>query len=213
MSQHNPKVDAYIAKAPEYAQPILTRIRTLFHRACPEITEEMKWNAPHFTHHGLVAGMVAFKQHIRFGFWKGKLLAASDPAFAEMGDSDMSAGKFSKVAELPSDRKLTAMIKAAVKFNAEAAASKSTPAKKSAKAAAKKKKVARTVTVPPDLRAALSKNKKAQATFDAFSYSHKKEYVEWINEAKRDETRQRRLAQAITWLSEGKSRNWKYTNC
>ena len=67
------------------------------------------------------------------------------------------------------------------------------------------------MTPPPDLAAALKKNAQARATFDGFSPSHKKEYIEWIVEAKRDETRQRRLSQAIEMLAEGKTRNWKYS--
>ena len=66
------------------------------------------------------------------------------------------------------------------------------------------------VQVPDYFLAALKKNKKALATFEAFSPSHRREYVAWVVEAKQEATRQKRLAQAVEWLAEGKSRNWKY---
>lgn len=211
MPKRNPEVDAYIASAPAYAQPVLTHIRTLFHKAFPDIAEEMKWNAPHFTHQGIVAGMAAFKAHIRFGFWKGKLLAESHADFKGMKVADMSVAKIESLADLPADRELVAMIKAAVAFNIETVTNrpKSRPAKVR-QPAQPKRQVKREIQLPPDLRAALGKNKAARATFAKFSYSHQREYIEWITEAKREETRTKRLAQTIEWLSEGKPRNWKY---
>jgi uncharacterized protein YdeI (YjbR/CyaY-like superfamily) len=213
MKNANPHVDAYIARSPAYARPILTRIRRLFHQAFPAIEEAMKWNAPHFMHHGIVGGMAAFKQHVRFGFWKGKLLADRNGDFAVMGDTEMSASKITSLADLPSDRLLIAMIREAVKLNAQTADERANAPRKSRSTGAKVRKIKREVVVPADLRAALAANKAARATFEVFSYSHKKEYVEWITEAKREETRTKRLGQTIEWLSEGKPRNWKYMNC
>jgi hypothetical protein len=70
--------------------------------------------------------------------------------------------------------------------------------------------VKKPVKVHPELKTALAKNRKARETFEGFSPSHRREYVEWIAEAKGDDTRKRRIATAIEWLSEGKPRNWKY---
>jgi uncharacterized protein YdeI (YjbR/CyaY-like superfamily) len=64
--------------------------------------------------------------------------------------------------------------------------------------------------VPQDLKSALARNAKARAAFEGFSPSHRREYVEWIEDAKRDDTRRKRLATAIEWMGEGKPRNWKY---
>ncbi|MGH8173048.1 MAG: YdeI/OmpD-associated family protein, partial [Rhodanobacteraceae bacterium] len=140
----------------------------------------------------------AFKQHCAFGFWKGKLVVdLSDEAMGQFGC-------IAKVSDLPSKRALTAYVRKAMALND--AGVKSPTRTKSAKAKPPTK-------VPDDLAALLKKNKKARATFEAFSPSHRREYVEWITEAKREETRAKRLATAIEWLAEGKSRNWKYANC
>jgi hypothetical protein len=216
MKNRNPQVDAYIAKSADFAQPILTKARNLFHKACPDIEEAMKWSVPHFVHDGIVGAMAAFKQHVSVSFWKGKQLAARNRAFNIFGDSRMCALKVTKPADLPPDKLFIDLIKEAVKLNEEdtatqAAAAKARTRAGSAKAkSASAKNVQRTVNVPTYFRAALKENPMAKAVFDAFSYSHKKEYVEWITEAKREETRNKRMQQALAWMAEGKPRNWKY---
>jgi uncharacterized protein YdeI (YjbR/CyaY-like superfamily) len=194
----NPAVDAYIRQAAPFARPILTKVRALFRRACPDVEETMKWGFPHFEYRGVVGSMAAFKQHATFGLWKASLLPDPHGLFAG-GDSTMGRAKFADVSELPPDGVLVESIRAAVALNEQGV--------KVAKPKREKKPEA---DVPADLRAALRKNKKAQATFDGFSPSHRREYVEWITEAKQEATRQRRVAQAVEWLAEGKSRHWKY---
>lgn len=198
----NPAVDAYIAKSAAFARPILTRVRGLMHRACPQIEETIKWGVPHFEHRGVVASMAAFKQHASFGFWKQKLM--QDPArlFPVAGDSSMGGRKFRSVDELPSDAVLLRYIKAAVALNEQGI--------KLPNAGRKKKPPPK---LPADLAAALRRNAKARATYDAFPPSHKREYVEWITEAKQEATRLKRLATAIEWMAQGKSRHWKYQDC
>jgi uncharacterized protein YdeI (YjbR/CyaY-like superfamily) len=198
----NPAVDAYIAKSAAFARPILTRVRGLMHKACPRIEETIKWGVPHFEYQGVVASMAAFKQHASVGFWKQKLM--DDPAglFPAAGESSMGGRKFRSADELPSDVVLLRYIKTAVALN-EAGV-------KVLKAARPKKPPPK---LPADLAAALKKNPKAKATYDAFPPSHQREYVEWITEAKQEATRQRRLATAVEWMAQGKSRNWKYENC
>lgn len=198
----NPAVDAYIAKSADFARPILKRVRAAMHKACPQIEETIKWGVPHFEHQGVVASMAAFKQHASFGFWKQKLM--EDPAglFPAAGESSMGGRKFRSADELPSDAVLLRYTRAAVALN-EAGV-------KVPKAAKPKKPPPK---LPADLAAALKKNPKARATYDTFPPSHKREYVEWITEAKQEATRQRRLATAVAWMAQGKSRNWKYESC
>jgi uncharacterized protein YdeI (YjbR/CyaY-like superfamily) len=200
MKNFSPEVDAYIARSADFAKPILERLRRLFHEACPEIEETMKWSFPHFEYRGIVAGMAAFKQHASFGFWKSKLM--SDPAKLFGGDcnSPLSINGIKDVSQLPSDKVLLGYIREAVALNEKGV--KLPPRKKTKKPAK--------VEVPADLDAALRKNKKALATFEAFSPSHKREYIEWITEAKQEATRLKRLETAIEWMAEGKPRNWKY---
>jgi uncharacterized protein YdeI (YjbR/CyaY-like superfamily) len=195
----NPAVDAYVRKAAPFARPILTRVRALFRRACPDIEETMKWSFPHFEYRGVVGSMAAFKQHTTFGLWKASLLPDPHGLFAGGADSSMGRVRFADVSELPPDAVLVAYIRAAVALNEQGV--------KVAKPRREKRPEAE---VPADLRAALQKNKKARATFDGFSPSHRREYVEWITEAKQEATRQKRVAQAVEWLAEGKSRHWKY---
>jgi uncharacterized protein YdeI (YjbR/CyaY-like superfamily) len=193
------EVDAYIAKAPEFARPILTRIRRAVHRASPQITETIKWGAPHFECSGLLACMAAFRKHVSFGFWKGKLLRDPEGLFA--GDRSSMAGmRVESLADLPPDRVLVAYTKEAVRLNQEGVKlqrpSRSGPAKEA--------------PVPRDLQAALRTDARALAAWQAFPPSHRKEYVHWVLEAKKAETRARRIATTLEWVREGKGRNWKY---
>ena len=189
----SPAVDAYIAKTAAFARPILSKLRALIHQACPQIEETMKWSAPFFVYKGVVAYSPAFKQHVRFGFWKHKLLDV--PA-------SMAGKKFQSLADLPPDAVLIRCIKAAVALNEKGAKLPRAPRKKRPPPKA-----------PADLLAAFRKNAKAKAAFVSFTSSQQREYVDWITEAKREETRRRRLAQAIQWMSEGKTRRWKYQDC
>lgn len=199
MKNLSPQVDDYIAKAPEYARPILKKIRKLFHQACPEIEETMKWSFPHFEYRGVVGSMAAFKQHVGFGFWKGKLLNDPHGLFKDVSSMTMGEFKVSDPAELPADKVLLETIREAVALN-----------ENGIKLPRKRTTVMKELEVPDYFLAALKQNKKALTTFEAFSYSKKKDYVEWITEAKQDATREKRMATALEWLAEGKDRNWKY---
>jgi uncharacterized protein YdeI (YjbR/CyaY-like superfamily) len=193
MSARDPRVDAYIARSAAFAQPILSRLRDLVHEACPEVEETLKWGAPSFMHAGgILCFMAAFKQHASFGFWKHALVLGEDVPREGMG----SLGKLTRLDDLPPKKQLLAWIR-------------KTPAVR--KAGRPKPQP----DVPPELAAALAmrKHARARAVFEAFPPGHRREYIEWIAEAKREETRARRLAQALEWMSEGKPRNWKYMRC
>ena len=196
MAKRDRRIDAYIAKAAPFAQPILQHLRDVVHEACPGVEETMKWSTPHFLHKGMLCGMAAFKAHVAFGFWKGALVLGSDGKDkAAMGQF----GRLTKLDDLPSDRTLKSLVKKAMKLN-EAGEKLPRPPKHPKPP----------VVAPDDLAAALKRNKKAQATYDGFPTSHKREYVDWITEARRPETRKRRLASAIEWMAQGKSHNWRY---
>jgi uncharacterized protein YdeI (YjbR/CyaY-like superfamily) len=190
------RVDQYIAKAADFAKPILRHIREVVHAACPDVEETMKWSFPHFDYHGeMMCGMAAFKAHCSFGFWKARLVLDGPGGADAMGQF----GKITSLEDLPSDRELTRYVKKAARLNEDGI-------KVARKPAAPKKPLA----VPPEFAAALKKAATARKAFDAFSPSHRREYLEWIIEAKSDATRQKRIATAIEWLAQGKSRNWKY---
>jgi hypothetical protein len=193
----DPRIDAYIAAAPAFAQPILTYLRESIHEACPDVVETMKWSRPHFEHNGLLCGMAAFKAHCAFGFWKGALMFSH----AEAQDGMNHFGKIATLADLPPKEELMAHVRTAVKLNAEGAA----PVRARA--------VKPPLEVPDFFKAALAANAAGEKTFNAGSTSFKREYVEWITEAKTEATRDKRMAQAVEWLAEGKARNWKYQNC
>jgi uncharacterized protein YdeI (YjbR/CyaY-like superfamily) len=196
MGKRDPRVDAYIAKAAPFAQPILVDLRETVHAACPEVEEAMKWSFPHFMYKGMLCSMASFKQHAAFGFWKGSLVTGGPRSADAMGHF----GRIAKRSDLPSKRDLTALIKKAAALNEAGVKEPRAPRKPAPK----------TVNVPPVLAAALKKSAQARAGFEALSPSHRREYIEWITEAKSEETRKRRLEQAIAWMAEGKSRNWKY---
>jgi uncharacterized protein YdeI (YjbR/CyaY-like superfamily) len=195
------KVDAYIAKSAPFAQPILSELRARVHKACPQVEEGIKWGMPSFQYKGkILCGMAAFKQHASFGFWRREVAAGTtDKEHDAMGQF----GKLTDVKQLPTKTEFTRMVKAAMAL-IDSNAPTTVATKKHPRAA---------LAMPDDFQAALRKHTAAQKTFDAFSPSHRREYIEWIVEAKRDETRARRIAQAVEWLAEGKSRNWKYQNC
>lgn len=201
MARRDPRIDAYIVKSAEFARPILTHLREMVHAACPQVEETLKWSAPAFMYQGkILCSMAAFKQHAAFGFWRGAQVVEHDPKAAEaMGQF----GRITTLADLPGKAEFTRYAGRAMKLIDEGV--KPPPTKTG--------KPKPPPTPPADLAAALKKNKQAQVTFDAFPPSQRREYVEWITDAKRDETRQKRLAQAIEWLSEGKPRHWKYMNC
>lgn len=196
MPSRDPRVDAYIEKSAPFARPILTHLRDVIHAACPDVEETIKWGMPHFLHHGMLAGMASFKQHVSFGFWKGRLVVG-DAASAR--DAMGQFGRITSLDDLPSKRVLTGHVRKAMRLNEEGVSAPRTARTGKPEPA-----------VPPELAAALSRNGAARATFEKFPPSHRREYVEWIAEAKRAETRARRVAQAVEWLAEGKQRNWKY---
>jgi len=201
MGNKDPRVDAYIARSAGFARPILVHLRTLVHAACPEVEETLKWSSPHFMYKGMLCGMAAFKEHCAFGFWKEKLLRDRLEGLAVADRSAMGQfGRIAAISDLPDERTLLSLVREAVALN-----------DRGIKAPARSRlKGNRRLKVPDYFAGALRRNRKALATFEQFSATNKREYVDWVVEAKGEETRQRRLDTAITWMAEGKIRNWKY---
>jgi hypothetical protein len=198
MGSRDPRVDAYIANAAPFARPVLTRIRSAVHKGCPDVQETMKWSFPHFDYKGMLCGMAAFKEHCTFGFWKASLLTGA--GVPEKGTDAMGQfGRITSLDDLPSEKELVALVRQAARLNDEGVKVMRTP--KAPKPMPK---------APPAFLKALRANTRAKGTYDAFSPSHRREYLEWITEAKTDATRDKRIASTIEWLAEGKSRNWKY---
>ena len=192
MAKIDARVDAYIEQAADFARPILSEIRARVHEACPACEETMKWSSPSFQYKGMLCGMGAFKAHCMFGFWKAELVVGGSNPHARFRH-------LTSVADLPPRKEMAALIHKAMALNDGGVVVTRAPREK--KAAAR---------VPTDLTNALKKNNNARIAFAAFSPSHKREYVEWITEAKREATRQQRIQAAVKWIAEGKSRNWKY---
>jgi uncharacterized protein YdeI (YjbR/CyaY-like superfamily) len=200
MAKKDPRIDAYIAKAQPFARPILKHIRKLVHEACPNVQETIKWGMPSFDYKGPYFSMAAFKQHAVFGFWKAALM--SDPVLMDNAQSESAmghSGRITSLKDLPSDKKMIAYLEEAMELN-----------DKDIKLPRPKREPKGEVVVPPIVTNALKKNKKSREIFEKFSPSHKREYIEWITEAKTEATRDKRLATALEWISEGKPRNWKY---
>ena len=201
MPTTDPRIDAYIKKSAPFAQPILHHLRKLVHKACPQAEETMKWSFPHFDYKGeMLCSMAAFKQHCVFGFWKASLM--KDPMLMQNAKSETAMGHLGRITslkDLPSDKQMVAYIKEAMKLNDEGI-----------KVKKEKPTVKKELPTPPDLLAALKKNKKAWAVYEKFPPSHKKEYIQWVEDAKREETRSNRIQQTVEWVAEGKQRNWKY---
>ena len=205
----NPRVDEYIAKSAPFAQPVLTHVRARIHQACPDVVEEIKWGRPFFLHGGtILCNVSAFREHCSFGFWGaeiGKVLR-EDGVLQEGGMG--SLGRIASVKDLPAGKKLLTYLKQAAALidygHGETVMAVSRRVVKAPKEA---------VETRPELMAALKKNRAASKVFEVFSPSCKREYVDWIADATRPETRDRRIAQAVEWIAEGKQRNWKYQGC
>jgi uncharacterized protein YdeI (YjbR/CyaY-like superfamily) len=202
----NPKVDAYIAKAQPFAQPILKHLRRVVHKGCPAVVETIKWSRPFFEYGGAILGnMSAFKAHCSFGFWGQEMSAVLDKAHVVRDGAMGSLGRIMRVEDLPPEAEMVGWIRQA----AESVDSGQHVSPIAARQRVVKPPKA-ALKVPLELAAVLKKNKKASATFEAFSPSCRREYIEWIVEAKRPETRDKRIEQALEWMAEGKQRNWKY---
>ena len=194
MGKKDPRVDAYIENAQPFAKPILKHLRKLFHQGCPDLAGTMKWSMPHFDYKGeMMVGMCAFKAHCGFGFWKASLL------FPTSDKSPEGIGQFGKITsldELPSDAKILKLVKAAAKLNADGVKVERPKPQKRAP-----------LPVPPDLANAFTK--KAKAGFEALTPGQRREYLEWIGEAKREETRAARITKTVAQSAEGKTLYWQ----
>lgn len=198
MPKTDPRVDDYIARQAEFARPILTEIRNRMHAIAPGIEETIKWGAPFFVHAGRpLANMAAFKGHASFGFWQRKEMGLSNE---EEGMGQF--GRLTSVADLPEEPAFADLVRQAMAL-----------AEAGGKPAAPRRTVKPEPEVPDALADALARDEKASSTFDRFPPGARREYCEWVAEAKRPETRDKRVAQTIAWLREGKRRNWKYENC
>jgi len=194
-----PRIDAYIAKAAPFAQPILAHVRERVHAVVPGVEEAMKWSAPGFTLDGkILLIMAAFKAHAALNFWRGQEIGDGATKAGAMGQF----GRLSSIDDLPPDAELDALIREAAKL------ARSAPAPRKTKHEPKP-----APELHPDFAAALAKAPAAKAVLDGFPPSAQRDYLEWISEAKQDATRRKRIADAIQWLGEGKRRHWKYENC
>jgi uncharacterized protein YdeI (YjbR/CyaY-like superfamily) len=193
------RIDAYIARQADFARPILEHLRAAVHDACPDSEETLKWSAPAFLYKGKQLAMMAgFKEHATFSFWGGSLVVGEE----EARDGAMGQfGRLTSVADLPPPEALAELIRKAMALTDAGVKPQ------------RSKSVKEPLDVPDDLRAALDGNAAAAAIFDGFGPGARREYVEWITTAKQPATREKRLAQTVEWLAEGKKRNWKYESC
>ena len=196
MGKKDARVDAYIEQSADFAKPILKHLRAIVHEACPECEETLKWRHPHFMYKGMLAGMASFNEHCALNFWKGALVV---DAGTRSDDAMGQLGRLTAISDLPPKSTLLKWVRQAAALNDGGVKVKREPASPK-----------KPIKVPSDLSAALQKSKKAQAAFAAFSPSKQRDYLEWLTEAKTEETRSKRLATAVQWIGEGKSRNWKY---
>jgi len=197
MGSRSEKVDAYIETSAEFARPILRSIRETVHRACPEAEEAIKWGFPHFTYKGILCSMAAFSEHCALNFWKGEDVLGKGVA---KGGGMGQFGPIRSLSDLPEAAVFRSYVEKAKALN-----DAGTPGPTS-----RKRRTAKEPKVPEDLRAALQENEEARKTFEGFPPGQRREYVEWITEAKRPETRARRLSTTLKWLAEGKRHNWRY---
>lgn len=201
MPKTDERVDLYIAKSADFAQPILNHLRKLIHATCPQVEETIKWGFPHFEYKGAIIGNLAsFKNHCGFSFWKASVMEDPHGILSMVGKTSMgSLGQLRELEDLPPDKIMKEYIKEAMRLNEE-----------HVKIPAVKKAVKKPLKTPDYFLAALKKNKKALAAFEAFTPSARNEYIEWLEEAKTEATKEKRMATALEWIAEGKTRHWKF---
>ncbi|MBC8053977.1 MAG: YdeI/OmpD-associated family protein [Sphingobacteriaceae bacterium] len=200
MEKYDPRIDAYIEKSADFAKPILTHLRQLVHQASPNILETIKWGFPHFDYKGTICSMASFKEHCAFGFWKSTLLSDPDKILQkDSGEAMGQLGRIKHIADLPEDEVLASYILEAAYLNDAGIKVKKARATEKAP-----------IEIPNYFINALKEFPQAQSQFENFSNSHRKEYIQWFEDAKTEETKNKRIATAIEWLTEGKGRNWKY---
>lgn len=191
----DPRIDGYIDKQAEFARPILTWLRARVHTACPEVAESIKWGMPFFSHSGRpLANMAAFKAHASFGFWNRDQMATG-----KEGEAMGQFGRITSLTDLPDAAAMEAQIRSVIALIELGGVPRRATTLRKPEA-----------EIPPALAEALARDPSAAAAFDAFPPSCRREYCEWIADAKRDATRDKRVAEAIEWIRDGKRRNWKY---
>jgi uncharacterized protein YdeI (YjbR/CyaY-like superfamily) len=199
MSNRDSRVDLYINNSAEFAKPILIHLRELVHKACPEVKETIKWGFPCYEYKGMLCSMASFKNHCAFNFWKGGAIKDTDKIFSKEAEGGMGTlGKITDLREIPSDKIMIKYLKEAIKLNDEGVKVEKKPKEK------------KELVVPEYFSKELKKYPTAFEVFNSFSESHKREYVDWVVDAKREETREKRIKTAIEWMSEGKNFMWKY---
>lgn len=205
----DPKVDAYLGNVQPFALPIMEHLRDLVHKGCPDVQETIKWSRPFFEHRGMIlANMSAFKQHCSFGFWGEEIGAVLREAGVLSKEGMGTLGRITSIKDLPSNKQMLLWIRQAAAFIDRGEYTSPISARQ------KVVKVRKAYPeAPSEFTAELKKNSKAATAFEAFSPSCKREYFEWITEAKRRETRDKRIATAVEWIAEGRQRNWKYQKC
>ena len=192
--RRDPRVDSYIAKSAEFARPILTEVRGVVHETCPAVEETIKWGVPFYMYEGILLSTPAFKKHCAIVMWKGRLLG-KDAAYVTGPLRHLASAS-----DLPPRKKLAGYVRALMALNE---AGEKSPARSGPK-------FTKPLVVPAELKRALARNAKARKAFDGFPPSHKREYADWVAQAKREDTRERRVRAAIEMIAQGKSRNWKY---
>ena len=196
------QVDAYIAEAAPFARPILRHLRKLVHQGCPGVEESIKWSHASFSYRGKIfAGLGTFKAHATFGFWHADIEKILAQAGLRTGDAAGLLGRLTSIDDLPDDRTLLRFIKTAVALQ------------ESGKPARSERKPKPEMPVPAVLSEALQRSQRASAHWEKFPPGARRDYIEWITDAKRDETREQRLLTAIEWIGDGKKRHWKYEKC
>jgi uncharacterized protein YdeI (YjbR/CyaY-like superfamily) len=217
MSASDPRIDAYIEKARPFARPILRHIRAQVHEAAREagvhVEERVKWGMPSFEYRGILCGMAAFKGHCALGFWKEALLfggaaGEADPPAGPAPDAALRSeamGQFGRITcleDLPSDAVIRGFVREAIRLNEEGV--------KPPRGSGPGKGDREDAPLHEDFRRALEARPDVQKAYEAMAPGRRREYAEWIAEAKRDPTREKRIATALEWIAEGKGKNWKY---
>lgn len=198
MNEASENITAYIEKATPEFKEVMIALRSVLNNPNFDIKEDWKWGAPNFNNEGMICWLAHFRNHVGMNFFKGTLIKDKYNLFThyreEKGNRQL---KFSDINQIIPEQ-IEYYIEEAIKLNQE-------------NIKVVKKEI--DTSLPLDLETELNNNPKAKMFFESLAPSYKRDYIEWIEEAKREATRTKRLATTMEWLSEGKKKNWKYENC
>ncbi|GAB2541876.1 DUF1801 domain-containing protein [Rufibacter soli] len=189
-AQQEEKIDAFFTNAPAFAKPICEKLRLAIDEADPALKPSWKWGTPVYEKAGasMVCAISVHKQHVNLTFFQGAQVPDTYGVFTTgLDGKNMRTIRFTEVGQVKEEQ-IVEYVRAATLVKPD----------KSGKSTERS-----VIEIPEDLKQALAHAKQLEK-FEQMAYTHRKEYVRWVSEAKRQETRDGRITKTVERITEGK---------